>query len=272
MKLKVNVSILPQVYLLDKTGGERVEISLLVPPGKDPHSYSPTPGQIAKLVKSKILFLIGMPFEKALLPKIQNIAPKTAIIHTEQGIERLKIKSRHDRDDHEPTENHHGEGTADPHIWLDPSLVKLQTETILRALIQHDPAGESYYTKRAKQFISDLDQTHQSIKQLLSPLKGKTIYVFHPSFGYFTNAYQLIQEAIEIEGKRPKIKELALLIKKAKREKAKVIFVQPQFDKSAAQKIARAINGEVIPLNPLAQDILGNLEFMARSIKKAMIR
>lgn len=269
-KINVSVSIQPQVYFLERIGGNKVRINLLVPPGKNPATFAPTPRQVAKLVKSRIFFTIGVPFENALLPKIRNIAKNTLIVETQKGIKKRRISAHHG---HENEEEHHKEEGIenDPHIWLNPLMVKIQAKTILQALIQHDPANAQYYRNNYHVFALELDQVHLNLKKTLAPLKSKTIYVFHPSFGYFTDLYQLNQEAIEVEGKRPKIKALAKFIKNAKKENIKVIFVQPQFDRNTAQKIAAAIKGTVVTLDPMAKNYIYNLELMAGKIKEALI-
>ena len=87
--------------------------------------------------------------------------------------------------------------------------------------------------------------------------------VFHPAFGYFTDTYDLVQEAVEIEGKSPRPRQLANLIGQARKDGVKVIFVQPQFDPRSAETIARAVGGRVVSIDPLAENILQNIQVMA---------
>ena len=265
--LSVTVSITPQVYFLEKIGGNRADIHVLLPTGRDPHSYAPTPNQVAKLVKSDLLFLIGVPFEHALLPKIRTIAKRTRIVQTQKGINKRALRPAHKNRRHE---EEHIEKKNDPHIWLSPLLVKIMAKTIFHALIESDPGSASYYSARYESFLEELDGTHHRITTALAPLAGRTMYVFHPAFGYFADTYRLKQQAVEIEGKKPKIKDLAVLIKKAKQKKVRVIFVQPQFDQNAARTIAEAIGGAVVTLDPLARNYLSNLEVMAQTIRQAL--
>nr|MDA3787192.1 zinc ABC transporter substrate-binding protein [Desulfobacula sp.] len=116
----------------------------------------------------------------------------------------------------------------------------------------------------------DLDDLDNRLKTVLKDLKGGNLFVFHPAFGYFTDAYGLKQIAVEAMGKAPKGKALSEIIKLAKKEKTRVIFVQPQFDRNAAQKIASAINGAVVSIDPLAYDYLANMENIAQSIAGAL--
>ena len=268
-KISVTVSIAPQIHFLEKIGGERVEVNLLLPPGKDPHSYAPTPNRMAKLAKSDLLFLIGVPFERTLLPKIRSVAPNTRIVQTQKGIRKRKQTSDREEEHHEH-EKEHGEEGHDPHIWLAPPLVKIQARHIVRALTEADPVGASYYSARYGRFMSELDRLHESAVAAFARYRGRTVYVFHPSFGYFTDAYGLKQKAVETEGNRPKIKDLAAFVKRAKKENVRVLFVQPQFDPTAARKIANAIDATVVTIDPLAEDYLANMERMVHQIRAAL--
>ena len=256
----VFVSIEPQAYFVERIGGSRVSVNVIVSPGKNPATYAPAPDQMSQLAKAKIYFRIGVPFENSLIPKIQNSAKHLHIVDTRKNIPLRKMAgSRH----------HHEAGGNDPHIWLSPVLVKRQAETIFSALVRHDPVGKKSYAANYQSFIDDLDRLHRKTKKILEPARGETFFVFHPSFGYFTDTYGLRQLAIEMEGKAPKGKALSRLIKKAKKENIRVVFVQPQFDRNAAQKIADTINGVVVELDPMARDYIKNFEEMVNKVAKA---
>ncbi|HOO46050.1 MAG TPA: zinc ABC transporter substrate-binding protein, partial [Deltaproteobacteria bacterium] len=94
----------------------------------------------------------------------------------------------------------------------------------------------------------------------------------HPAFGYFAQSYGLEQLAVEVEGKEPSARQLSDLIARARAEKVRIIFVQPQFSKKNAQTIAQAIGGAVVPINPLPEDYLRELEGMAEKIRDALSR
>jgi zinc transport system substrate-binding protein len=99
---------------------------------------------------------------------------------------------------------------------------------------------------------------------------GLRFMVFHPAWGYFARTYKLKQIPIELEGKAPKPAQLQNLIVRARRDKIKVIFVQPQFSSKSARLIAAEIGGRVIVADPLAADWPQNLRAVARQIKAAL--
>ncbi len=270
LPIPVFVSIQPQAYFVERIGGKRVSVDVLVLPGKNPATYAPTPGQMTKLSKARLFFRIGVLFENVLVPKIENNIKQLKIIDTSKGIKLRKMKENPflDQKKEETDDHRHDAGGFDPHIWLDPMIVKKQAKTILDALISFDPDGKSEYLTNHHIFARELDTLHEKIERALAPFKGGKIFVFHPAFGYFADAYGLTQVAVEIEGKAPKGKDLSRFIKNARQERVRVIFVQPQFDQNAAGKIAGAINGVVIPLDPLARDYIKNLEKIAETIAK----
>ena len=288
--INVYVSILPQKYFVEAITGEHAMVQVLVKPGKNPASYSPSPDQIKHLTTSDIFFRIGVPFENGFLHKIKAISGAIQIIDTRKGIALREMKSHHHADDphdanhdetghndtdhndtgHNETDHEQKEAEEsigkDPHIWMSPLLVKTQATTMAAALIAFDPENTTVYEQNLATFIRDLTNLHQELATTLTPFKGETILVFHPVFGYFTDTYGLNQMAIETMGKAPRGKQLSAIIKMAKLKKSRVLFVQPQFDQHAAQKISGAIKGKVVLVDPLAFDYLSNMKAIAQAI------
>ncbi|MBU0909070.1 MAG: zinc ABC transporter substrate-binding protein [Proteobacteria bacterium] len=263
-KIPVLVSILPQAFFVEKIGGDRVEVEVLVQSGQSPHTYAPTPRQMARLAEARVYFRIGVAFENTFIPKIENSLPNLVIVDTRQGIALEKITGHEEDDHHDPGEE------LDPHIWLDPLLVKQQAKIIKDTLIQLDPGGQSLYEQNFTAFCADLDALHARLSKALAPLRGKSFFVFHPAFGYFAKAYGLKQIAVETGGNSPSARHLASLIESAKKNGVKVLFVQPQFSRKSAETVARAINGVVVALDPLARDYFANMTGIAQALEKAL--
>jgi zinc transport system substrate-binding protein len=258
-KIRAFVSILPQAYFVERIGGLYCEVDVLVGPGQSPATYEPTPRQMAKLGRSQVYFRIGVPFERGLIPKISSIFKDLKIVDTRNG-----LKLRYFRQSE-------GSQVPDPHIWLDPKLVKIQAATMCKALSDIDPAHAAVFEKNLQAFQGDLDRIDARIATMLVPLKGSTVYVFHPAFGYFCDSYGLTQVAVEIEGKEPGPRQVTELIEKARADGVKVIFVQPQFAEESAEAIAREIGAAVVPINGVPRDYLKGLEDMATVIKEALL-
>ena len=137
------------------------------------------------------------------------------------------------------------------------------------ALCQADPRHAEIYNTNLKTLDSELAALDRRIAQNLAPFRGQAFYVFHPAFGYFAAAYGLRQESVEVEGKTPTPRQIFGLISKARNDRVKIIFLQPQFDQQIAASIAQAIGGTVTPMDDLAFDVLANLDDVAKKIAAA---
>jgi len=287
------VTVTPQRYFVDKVSGGKVPVSIMVEPGANPHAYEPRPKQMAELAKASVYFTIGDSFDQTWLDRIVGASPGITVVHTAEGIAKIPMA-----DDHEEGEEHAGEGedghndgdhgdaaqghaeeahghehgTLDPHIWLDPALVKIQAGHIRDGLSRVDPAGAQEYSANAAAFMLELDQLDTEIRSILSvlPEDRRTFLVFHPSWGYFAKAYGLTQASIEVEGKEPSPRDMARIIAMGKETGAKVVFVQPQFSEKSANIIAKQIGAKIVRLDPLAADWSGNLRSAARAFVGAL--
>ena len=272
-QLQVFVSILPQKYFVQQIGMDLVNVQVMVQPGTSPATYEPKPSQMTDLATARIYFSIGVPFESIWLKKITASNQTLMVVPTDHGIAKLTMAEHHHFESEalpESKKDHHHNGLTDPHIWTSPPLVMMQARTILIALQACDPANRDFYETNYKHFINDLVDLDDELRQLLADQKGASFLVFHPSWGYFADAYGLQQIAIEIEGKDPKPAQLQELIGHAKEKKIKAVFVQSQFSSKNADVIAKAIGGQVIAADPLAADWTANLRRQALQFKAAL--
>lgn len=270
------MSVLPQKYFVEKIGGELVDVSVMVLPGASPATYEPKPNQMVILSKVKIYFAIGVPFEKVWLKKITASNRHLHVVHTEKGIEKNPLPF-HVHVSRDSGETGHGDvenlnrGAKDPHIWLSPPLVMMQARTILMAFREIDPKNKAVYEANFKKFMMEVLELDAEIRGIFNEVeKGASFMVFHPSWGYFADAYDLKQIPIEAEGKEPKPDQMKTLIGFARKKGIKTIFVQPQFSTKRAEVIAKAIGGRIMIMDPLAEDWGNNLREQALKIMTAL--
>jgi zinc transport system substrate-binding protein len=256
--IDVWVSILPQVEMVDRIGGDHVTVRALVQPGDSPTTYEPTPRQLAALWDSDLVLVVGVPFEATLFAKIGGISPQLHVVDAARGIDLQPIE------DH--AHHHGGSAHLDPHTWLDPELVKIHVANIAEALCETAPQHCETFTRNRTAYDEDLQRVDDEIRRVLGPYRGRHLLVFHPSFGYFSRRYGLHQVAVETGGKTPSPRQLAELVEAAETSDVGAVFVQPQFTDSAAQAVAEAVGGRLVELDPLAPDLLANLERMATTI------
>jgi zinc transport system substrate-binding protein len=261
--LQAFVSVPPQGGLLERIGGERVLVDVLVKPGQDPHTFEATPREIMALGQARIYFRIGLPFEETLLPKVQSNR-QLAVVACDQGIAKRSLERGEDTADAGPA------GEPDPHVWLSPPLLVVMAKNMAGGLSGIDPEHAAEYSAHLQVLTDEINAIHDENKRILDPYRGRSIFVYHPAFGYFAEAYGLRQVAVEAEGKSPTPRQLQHLIDQAKAEHVRVIFVQPQFDDRSAKLLAEALGGGVVPLDDLAWDILGSLRQMGQQVADAL--
>jgi len=165
---------------------------------------------------------------------------------------------------------HDEAGEPDPHIWLDPTNAIAMSQTIAETLSEMDPSHGKSYRANLEALVEELRQLDSDLRAQLSPHQGKTFFVFHPAFGYFANRYGLVQRAVEVGGKEPSAQNLAALIDQARAQGVKMILAQPQFSAQAAEALARAIDGVVVRVDPLAKDYPATLRSIGDAIDKAL--
>ena len=265
-KLDVVVSIVPQKYFVERIGGDYVSVSVMVEPGANPATYEPKPEQLKALSSAVAYFSIGVPFEDAWLEKIAAANEDMMMVDTITDIERMPMEAHH----HE--EGEYAEGAPDPHVWLSPELVKVQSQAIYEALAELDPAHEAEYGANLDAFIADIDALEADIEVTLSGLKTKKFMVFHPAWGYFARDFGLEQIPVEVGGQEPSAQELARLVEEARGEGIRVVFAQPEFSTKDAETIAEEIGGQVLLISPLAPDWLENMRTVAQTFADVLKR
>ncbi len=276
-------SIAPQEFFVERVGGELVSVKVLVGPGQSPHTFEPTPRQMADLAESDVYFAIGLPFEDRLLARVEELGSGIRVVDTSAGIPRRQVEDAHRHDEEDGSGDraasgdhassaHNGErgGLPDPHTWLNPRFAKMQARNICSALKELIPEHGAELEANLSELLHDLDALDAELTDALGPLAGESVYVFHPAFGYFTDAYGLRQVPIELGGMEPSARELAGLMDHAISEGVRVIFVQPQFSTRSARAIAEEIGGVVVPIDPLSADYMDNLRGIAREVAQAL--
>jgi zinc transport system substrate-binding protein len=285
----VFASIAPIGGLVSRIAGDRITVEVLAGPNADPHGFSPVPKQLVDLGNSAAFLTIGMPFEQRLVEKLEASTKGLRVVNVAGGIELMELDEAHHHHEHEDhksgdekgeshkdeekhhedKEDHADEEIADTHVWLSPPLLKKQAAAIEHVLMEIDPDGHDLYHANLEKLLGELDTLDAELKTALAPLKGQSFYVFHGAFGYFAQAYDLKQEAIETGGRSPEPKRIFELIEQAKKEGVKLIIVQPQFDTKSAEAIADGIGGAVVPVNPMGQDVFETLRNLAAKVKEA---
>jgi zinc transport system substrate-binding protein len=268
-KLGVVVSIVPLQEFAEKIGGDKVEVSVMVPPRATPHTYEPTPEQLVSVSKAKAYVKVGSPleFELSWLDKILSTNRNMLVIDASKGVEFIKMEYEDEEHGHEEESGKEG---YDPHIWLSPKNAGIMVENIYEGLISVDMDSKEYYTKNKESYMNELNSLDTYIEQSLSGKSNRKFMVYHPSWGYFARDYAVEQIPIEKEGKEPTVKGVKQVVEQARESGIKVIFASPQFNTASAEVIAREINGRMVLIDPLAKDYIANIRRVAQAFSEAM--
>jgi zinc transport system substrate-binding protein len=262
-KLGVVITILPQAEFVENIGGDKVDITVMVPPEASPHTYEPTPSQMAALSQAKLYAKVGsgVEFELTWMDKLIAQNEDMLVVDCSKGIE-LQPMTAGDED--EPA------GGMDPHIWMSPINAQTMVRNIADGLIQVDPDNREYYEQNRDAYLEKLAQLDQDIRDGLAGVQNRVFMVYHPAFGYFASCYDLTMLPIEAEGKEPTPAGLQHLIEQAKEHNIRVVFAEPQFNPQSAKVIADAIDGRVVLINPLARDYIENMRILTGELVQAM--
>jgi len=236
---KILVSFYPIYKFTKAVGGDKVNVSVIIPSGVEPHDWEPTVQDIENIKKAKMVIINGAGLE-SWIPKLVAANPDITIINSSKNITLLQ------KDE--------GKSMTDPHIWLDPILVKIQIQNIADGLIKADPENTDYYQQNANQYKDKLDLLDHKIRTDLASCNKKDFLSFHDAFSYFSKEYGLHQNTIvgglnpENEPTATKLEEMT---QKAKTLGINVVFTEEAVNPQISKVIADEIHGKVLVLSPL---------------------
>ncbi|MFP5238841.1 MAG: metal ABC transporter solute-binding protein, Zn/Mn family [Acidobacteriota bacterium] len=268
--LEVAVSVAPQKYFVQKLAGPLARVSVMVAPGADPHTFEPKASQMAQVAGAKLYFTQGVEFEQVWLPRMAASNKGLTVVAATAGIELLPL----DEHGHEKEAGHQHaspSGTeTDPHTWTSPRLAKIEAANMARALAQADPANAQTYEANLAALNQEIDALDASIREALKGLpEGACFLAFHPAWAYFAKEYGLREVGIEVGGREPGPRMLRRIIDDARKKGVKVVFVQPQFSRKAAQTVAEGIGATLAVADDLAEDWAANLLQVAKAFREA---
>ncbi len=216
--------------------GDRLLVESLLPIGTDPHSYQPTPQDVAKLSEVNFIVVNGAGYESFLQPLFVNAGGEKMLVEASKG-----IPARSDAE--------HG---TDPHMWLDPNLVVTYVTTIRDGLIKLDPDGEAVYKSNAENYIAELQGLDswidEEVKQI--PTERRLLVTNHEAIGYFADRYGFTVVGTVIESfssdASPSAQQLAALIDQIKASGAPAIFLDASDNTMLARQIADETGVQVV--------------------------
>lgn len=255
-KVQVVASFYPMYDFAEKIGGDRVEVTNLVPAGTEPHDWEPSTTDMKTLESAKVFVYSGAGMEHW-VEDIEGTLGNEALISVEasQGVDLLPAAEHEDEEDEAGREDahEHEHGQYDPHVWLSPENAKIEMGNIRDALVKADPEGKSTYDANYEKYAGMLDELDEEYREKLSNTTDKHIVVSHQAFGYLCDRYGLTQ--VPIEGiqadSEPDAKTMAEIVAFVEDNDVKTIFSEELVSPKVAQSIADATGAECEALNPL---------------------
>jgi zinc transport system substrate-binding protein len=238
-----------------KIGGDKVEVTNMVPSGMEPHDWEPTPLDIVTLENTDVFVYNGAGMEHWVEDVLASLSSKSLItVEASNGITLMEGHGHEHEEGEDHEEDHEEDEHAfDPHVWLSPSNAKIEMENIKNAFVQAHPEDAAYFEANFETWAKELDALDKEFKDALSPFAGKDIIVAHQAFGYLCAAYGLNQVAIEglSPDSEPDPARVAEIIDFAKEHAVKVIFFEELVSPKVAETIAKAIGAKTDVLSPV---------------------
>lgn len=229
------------------------------------HDYQLSTKDMNKLEKSDVFIINGGGME-SFLNKVMASSSDLKIINSSDGILENEDDSSHEHaeDSHvSSSHEHHHDEEENAHIWVSVNLYIKQVENIAKSLAEIDSINAERYLANAENYIKKLASLNQEMHDALKPVENKNIVTFHEAFDYFADEYDLnIVAVIENEpGTSPSAGQVAQIIENIKETSAVAIFVEPQYEKTAANVISKETGIPVYTLDPIVSGSLEKSEY-----------
>ncbi|MGD8192517.1 metal ABC transporter substrate-binding protein [Brevibacillus ginsengisoli] len=249
-KLVVYTSFYPLYFVASRIGGDEVEVKNVVPPGVEPHDFEPTTNDIVEMSKASLVVYSGTSFDAWVDKAISTFdTSKMKVVKTTEGLPLLSSPV-HEGD---TTGEEHNQDGLDPHVWLDPTLLKAEAKKVEDALIQADQAHQAIYQQNFDKLSKDLDQLDQEFAAMVSKSPRKEFMVSHAAFGYLAHRYGLEQVAISgiNPSDEPSPARMKELIDRVNAHHIKTIFFETLASPKISEVIAKETGAHTATLNPL---------------------
>ncbi|HSE06305.1 MAG TPA: zinc ABC transporter substrate-binding protein [Methylomirabilota bacterium] len=233
----VVATIYPLWEFARRVAGDRADVAMMVPAGVEPHDWEPAPRDVSRLQRAGVVVHTGTELdawaEKLLADRTGR---RGVVVSARAGIDVLTVG-----------------GVPDPHVWLDPTLARVQVRAIAAGLEQADPEGRATYEENARAFVAQVDALDQAFAAGLADCARREIVTSHAAFGYLARRYRLTQ--VPVMGLSPEAEpspaDLAAIVRTARRFKVTHVFFETLVSPRLAETLGREIGATPLPLNPI---------------------
>ena len=234
----VATSIFPISAIVREVGGEKVNITTIVPAGSDPHHFELTPSKAKAVHEADVVFLIGGHFDRWVLGEETGESEICLLVEFHKAFKDSLI----------PVGD-----SFNPHFWLDPLFAREIARIACMALCTVDLPGSDHYRNRAEAFMTRLDSLHLSSKARLASAGLEAYVAFHPAWTYFARRYSLREYGtIEISHEaEPSAKHIAQAVKQMREDGIRFILAEEFSNLDLARGVASQTGAAIVVLDPL---------------------
>ncbi|MCM3718589.1 metal ABC transporter solute-binding protein, Zn/Mn family [Fictibacillus phosphorivorans] len=254
--LNIYTTIYPLEYFTERIGGKHVEVSSIIPPGADAHTYEPSTKKMVEISEGDAFVYNKMESDEFSSSVADTLKGENVpLVDAAKGVEPAHME------DHKE-EGTHKHGSQDPHIWLNPVLAQKMADNIFKGLVEVKPQEKEYFKKNHDALIKDLEKLDATFKSKVEEAPKDSFIVSHAAYGYWAERYGLEQIAISglSPSHEPSQHQIENIIQRAKKEEIRYIL----FEKNVNNKVAEVINKEV-----KAETLtLHNLETLTKADRK----
>lgn len=251
-KRVITVTIEPLRYFAQRIVGDKFVVETMVPKGGNPETYEPSAKQMVNLSRSDIYIKVGsIGFERTWMKRLEKSAPHSIVIDSSEGIEMLESEN----------------GIPDPHTWMSCTNATIIARNIYNAVASIDAKDSTQFKSNLEKLLVDIEEVDTEIRSLLTKDKSRAFLIYHPILTYYAHDYDLQQLPLEEEGREPSAQQMEMLIKTAKENNVRTLFVQKEFAARSTDVILRSVGAKKEEINPLSYDWTNEMINVVKKLK-----
>jgi zinc/manganese transport system substrate-binding protein len=244
--------------MVAQVGGDQIDLTVLVGPGGDAHTFEPTPEDGRSLADTKVVFENGLAFEPWLNDLFAAAGSTASRVAVSEGVTPLAAPEVHEQEGEE-----HAEDEFDPHIWHDVNNALIMVENIRDGLAAADPANAEIYQANAERYSATLKELDSFVQEQVAtlPAERRKLITSHDTFGYFAKRYGFVIVGTALgastEAADPSAADIAALVDQIKAVGVPTIFAENVSNPQLMETIASEAGVKLGP--PLYTDALGEV-------------
>ena len=246
-KLRVVTTLFPLYDFARNIGGDKIDLTLLLPPGIEPHSFEPRPDDLVRISKADLFVFTSEQMEPWAMKLIKGVAAESLlVVDTSKGTRLLKGGAANEH------EGEQGAGGMDPHIWLDFANARIMVDNMATGMAAKDPANREYYAARAAAYKAELQKLDDEFRTGLANCgKREFLHGGHYAFGYLAKRYGLTYHSAQAVNPdaEPTPAKIAGLLKQMRGHDLRFVYSEELLSPRSAEMIAKESGAKILMLH-----------------------